>query len=152
MLPRRLQMVELVTVEPLVLGGFQRRVPFAERLERIPEAFAELGRRQKAAGLLFAGPETALYRMVGNDVKVTLGVPMDDLFPGFEPIGMPGGRALWHRHRGPFAGLADVYPMLHREAERMELQVTGMTREIYRIVARDPKRNVCDVYMDVADN
>ena len=132
-----------------MLGGVRRRFAFDERLGKIPGVFDELGQVQQAAGLLVSGPETALYVMDGDQIEVTVGVPMDEMLPGFEQFDVPASRALCHRHRGPFAGLPEVYPMLHAAAAEQGLTPTGLAREVYRIIARDDARNVCDVYLDV---
>ena len=142
-------MAELVTLDPLTLGGLRRRFGFDVRLTMIPGAFEALGALQRDAGLMACGPETALYRVEGDEIEVTVGVPMDEMLPGFERFDVPGTRALKHRHRGPFAGLPQVYPALHEAAAAQGLTPTGQSREVYRIIARNDAHNVCDVYLDV---
>ena len=142
-------MAGLVTLGAETLGGLRRRFAFDTRLTKIPGVFNALSQLQREAGLLVCGPETALYRMDGDEIEVTVGVPMDEMFPGFETFDVPGSRALLHRHRGPFAGLPDVYPALHAAAAEQGLTPTGLAREVYRIIARNDARNVCDVYLDV---
>ena len=142
-------MAELVTLAPQTLGGLRRRFAFDTRLTQIPGVFDALSKLQREAGLLVCGPETALYRMDGSEIEVTVGVPMDEMFPGFEAYEVPGTRALLHRHRGPFAGLPEVYPALHAAAAEQGLTPTGLAREVYRIIARNDARNVCDVYLDI---
>ncbi|WP_299693161.1 GyrI-like domain-containing protein [uncultured Tateyamaria sp.] len=142
-------MAELVTLDPVTLGGLRRRFAFDERLSKIPSAFDALGGLQREAGLLACGPETALYRVEGDEIEVTVGVPMDVMLPGFEAIEVPGSRALMHRLRGPFSGLPQVYPALHAAAAEQGLTPTGLAREVYRIIARNDAHNVCDVYLDV---
>ncbi|MEL6564583.1 MAG: GyrI-like domain-containing protein [Pseudomonadota bacterium] len=142
-------MADLVTLAAETLGGVRRRFAFDQRLSQIPGAFDALSTLQQKAGLILCGPEMALYRMDGDEIEVTVGVPMDEMFPGFEPFELPGSRALYHRHRGPFAGLPEVYPKLHAAAAEQGLTPTGLAREVYRIIARDDARNVCDVYLDV---
>ena len=142
-------MADVVTLDPVTLGGLRRRFAFDTRLSEIPSAFQALGALQRDAGLLACGPETALYRVEGDEIEVTVGVPMDDMLPGFERFDVPGARALKHRHTGPFAGLPQVYPALQRAAADLGLDPTGQSREVYRIIARNDAQNVCDVYLDV---
>jgi len=145
-------MVEIVDVPGAALGGLRRVVPFEDRLERIPAVFQELMAVHKSNGLLFVGPEMALYRMVSEtDLEVLVGVPMDDLLPGYETVAMPAGRALWRRHRGDFSGLPEVYGQLFGAAEAQGLTATGVGREIYRLIAKDSSHNVCDVYVDIEE-
>ncbi|WP_415920240.1 GyrI-like domain-containing protein [Tateyamaria sp. SN6-1] len=142
-------MAEVVTLDALVLGGVRRRFPVVERLALIPSAFDALSVLQRRAGILVSGPETALYQIMGDDIEVTVGVPMDEMLPGFERFEIARARALWHRHRGPLAGLPQVYQMLHAEADAQGLTPTGIAREAYRIIAENDAHNVCDVYLDV---
>ena len=143
-------MAELVTLPKMALGGIRQTVPFATRLEEIPKVFEAMMEIHKAAGIIVAGPETALYRVTGEQMEVWVGVPMDDLLPGYEGFEAPESRALVIRHRGPFSELPEVYPRLWAAAEAQGLAPSGLAREVYRIIAKDPARNVCDVYLDVA--
>lgn len=142
-------MADLVTLPPQRLGGIIDTVPFAERLALIPDIFGRLDAAIGLAGFFFVGPQTALYRIDGDQMEVRVGVPLDQPLPGFEMFDAPGSRALMQRHRGGFDGLPGVYQSLNAEATDQGLTRGTWAREVYRQVARDPALNVIDIHMDV---
>jgi effector-binding domain-containing protein len=143
-------MCELVSLEPLSLGGLRQVVPFETRADHIPPLFDEMVGKYKAAGIMVAGPEIALYRMISaEEIEVTIGIVMQDLLPGFDRFETPATRALRTHHTGAFNTLKDVYPVLHAAAAEQGLKPTGLAREVYRIIAHNADHNLCDVYLDV---
>lgn len=142
-------MADLVSLNAETLGGINRRVAFETRQSEIPGIFGEMDQLCESAGLFFAGPQVALYRIDGDDMDVSVGVPMEEPLPGFSGFEAPATRALCIRHRGAFDLLHTVYPKLHSAAAEQGLQPTGLAREVYRLIARDAKWNVTDVYLDV---
>ena len=142
-------MAERVTLEPVQLGGVVDTVPFAERMRLIPDVFGRMDALIGQAGFFFIGPQTALYRIDGDEMEVRVGVPLDRPLPGFEMFEAPGATALHHRLRGGFDQLPQIYQDLNAQAEAEGAQRGTWAREIYRQVARDPALNVIDIYMDV---
>ncbi|WP_415403281.1 hypothetical protein [Tateyamaria sp. SN3-11] len=144
-------MADLVTLDPVQLGGVVDTVPFAERMRLIPDVFGRMDALIGQAGFFFVGPQTALYRIDGDEMEVRVGVPLDRALPGFEMFEAPGSEALHHTLRGGFDGLPQIYQDLSAQAKALG-KVRGLwAREVYRQVARDPALNVIDVYMDVTD-
>ncbi|WP_299282294.1 GyrI-like domain-containing protein [uncultured Tateyamaria sp.] len=142
-------MAELVSLDTVTLGGVVETVPFADRLRLIPNIFGRLDAAIGQAGFFYVGPQTALYRIEGDQMEVRAGVPLDAPLPGFEMFEAPGSEALMHRHRGGFDGLAQVYQDLSAEIANLGRMRGTWAREIYRQVARNADLNVVDVYIDV---
>lgn len=142
-------MAELVTLDPARLGGICDTVPFDKRMALIPDLFGQLDVAIGQAGFFYVGPQTALYRTVGDRMEVRIGVPLDKPVPGFEMFECPGGPALRQTLRGGFDGLPGVYQTLNSEVAKRGLLRGTWAREVYRQVAKDATLNVVDVYMDV---
>lgn len=142
-------MPDLVSLPALRLGGVIETVPFVDRLDRVPPLFARMDALMEAAGLFYAGPQTALYRADGDAMEVRVGIPLDLALPGFEMFEVSATDALQLRHRGPFDGLPAVYDALKAEIEARGVQRGPWARETYVMVARDPALNVVDVAIDI---
>ncbi|WP_299657450.1 hypothetical protein [uncultured Tateyamaria sp.] len=143
-------MADLVTLPPETLGGVIDTVPFARRFQFIPDVFGRMDSALGQSGIFFAGPQTALYRVDGDDMEIRIGVALPKPLPGFQMFEVAEATALHMRHCGPFDTLPGVYKALTAEVENRGLIRTGWAREVYRFVAKDSSLNICDVYMDVA--
>ncbi|WP_299589580.1 GyrI-like domain-containing protein [uncultured Tateyamaria sp.] len=142
-------MPERVTIAPQRLGGVVETIPFADRLALIPDLFGQLDTAIAQAGFFYVGPQTALYRVTGDQMEVRVGVALDRALPGFEMFEAPGSDALLHTHRGGFDQLPQIYQTLDAAVTEQGLQRGTWAREVYRQVARDATLNVIDIYMDV---
>jgi len=143
-------MADLVSLPSERLGGVTDTVPFGDRFRLIPDVFGRMDSALGQAGIFFAGPQTALYRVDGDDMEIRIGVALPKPLPGFEMFDVPATQALHSRHHGGFDTLPRVYQALNAEVEARGLTRTGWAREVYRFVAKDARLNICDVYMDVA--
>ncbi|WP_299549358.1 GyrI-like domain-containing protein [uncultured Tateyamaria sp.] len=143
-------MADLVTLPPQTLGGVIDTVPFAKRFQLIPDVFGRMDSLLGQAGIFFAGPQTALYRVEDDDMDIRIGVQLPRSLPGFQIFEVPEMQALHIRHHGAFDTLPRIYQALTVEVEKRGLTRTGWAREVYRFVAKDASLNICDVYMDVA--
>ncbi|MEL7131868.1 MAG: GyrI-like domain-containing protein [Pseudomonadota bacterium] len=143
-------MADLITLPAQSLGGVTDTVPFARRFQLVPDVFGRMDALLGRAGIFYAGPQTALYRMTGDDLEIRIGVALPKPLPGFEMFDVAEARALHMRHAGAFDGLPRVYQALTAAVEERGLRRTGWAREVYRFVAKDASLNICDVYMDVA--
>ena len=143
-------MADLVTLPPETLGGVIDTVPFSRRFQLIPDVFGRMDSLLGQAGIFFAGPQTALYRVEGDDMDIRIGVPLPKPLPGFQMFDVDAAQALHIRHHGAFDTLPRVYQTMTAEVEERGLRRTGWAREVYRFMAKDASLNICDVYMDVA--
>ena len=143
-------MADLVTLPPETLGGVTDTVPFARRFQLIPDVFGRMDSLMGQSGIFYAGPQTALYRVDGDDMEIRVGIALPKPLPGFEMFDVAETQALHMRHHGAFDTLPGVYQALTAEVEAQGLTRTGWAREVYRFVAKDASLNICDVYMDVA--
>ena len=143
-------MADLVTLPPETLGGVTDTVPFARRFQLIPDVFGRMDSLLGQSGIFYAGPQTALYRVDGDDLEIRIGVTLPKPLPGFEMFEVAETQALHLRHEGAFDTLPQVYQALTAEIEEQGFSRTGWAREVYRFVAKDASLNICDVYMDVA--
>ncbi|APX11147.1 hypothetical protein [Tateyamaria omphalii] len=143
-------MADLFTLPAETLGGVIDTVPFAKRFQLIPDVFGRMDSAMAQAGIFFAGPQTALYRVTGEDMDIRIGVALRKPMPGFEMFDVAETRALHMRHHGAFDTLPQVYQALTAEVEARGLTRTGWAREVYRFMASESSLNICDVYMDVA--
>ncbi|MBY5932980.1 hypothetical protein KUV51_08225 [Tateyamaria omphalii] len=143
-------MADLVTLPAQMLGGVIDTLPFAKRFQLIPDVFGRMDSALGQAGIFFAGPQTALYRVDGDDMEIRIGVSLPKRLPGFTMFDVAETRALHVRHHGAFDTLPRVYQALSAEVEAQGLTRTGWAREVYRFMAKDSSLNICDVYMDVA--
>ena len=125
-------------------------VPFAKRFQLIPDVFGRMDSLMGQSGIFFAGPQTALYKVDGDDMEIRVGVALPKLLPGFQMFDMAETQALHMRHHGAFDTLPQVYQTLSAEVEAQGLIRSGWAREVYRFTAKDSSLNICDVYMDVA--
>ncbi|WP_420013864.1 hypothetical protein [Tateyamaria sp.] len=107
-------------------------MPFDARLQLIPDLFAQLDVAIGRAGFFFVGPQTALYRLDGDQMEVRIGVPLDQPLQGFEMFEAPGGQALCHTMRGGFDQLPGIYQALTGEVSRRGLARGTWSREVYR--------------------
>ncbi|MEL6452038.1 MAG: GyrI-like domain-containing protein [Pseudomonadota bacterium] len=144
-------MPDLVHIPARQLAGVVETVPFADRLRLIPDIFARLDAAIGQAGFFFVGPQTALYRIAGDEMEVRAGVPLDQPLPGFEMFEAPASDALRVRHRGGFGGLPQVYQDITAAITDRGLARGTWAREVYLQVARAPELTVVDVSIDVAD-
>ena len=143
-------MADLVTLPPETLGGVTDTVPFARRFQLIPDVFGRMDSLMGQSGIFYAGPQTALYRVDGDDMEIRVGIALPKPLPGFEMFDVAETRALHLRHEGPFDTLPGVYQALSADMDARGLTRGGWAREVYRFVAKDASLNICDVYMDVA--
>lgn len=143
-------MADLVILPPETLGGVIDTVPFAQRFQYIPDVFGRMDAALGQSGIFFAGPQTALYRVDGDDMEIRIGVALPKPLPGFQMFDVAESQALHMRHHGAFGTLPTVYKALTAEVEARSLTRTGWAREVYRFMAKDSALNICDVYVDVA--
>jgi len=144
-------MPDLIRIEPVQMGGIVRTVPMIARMQLIPVLFERLDDALDRANVFFAGPQTALYRIEGDEMEVRVGVPLFEPIEGFEMFEAPAANALCERVRGPLDDLPLVYRSLTEEISARGLTRGAWAREVYRFIARDTHLNVTDVSIDVTD-
>lgn len=144
-------MPDLIQIAPVPMGGIVRTIPMVTRMQLIPVLFERLDDALDRANVFYAGPQTALYRIDGDEMEVRIGVPLFQPIDGFEMFEAPGGNALCQRVLGPLDGLPAVYRALTDEIHARGLTRGGWAREVYRFIARDAALNVTDVSVDVRD-
>lgn len=145
-------MPKLVSFEASQLGGIIDRVPMVARMQLIPGIFARLDDALDRANVFYAGPQTALYRIDGEEMEVRVGVPLFQPIVGFEMFEAPTGRGLCERVNGPLDDLPATYRAITDEMNALGLTRGVWAREIYRFIARDSAMNVTDVSIDVIDH
>ena len=133
------------------MGGIVDRVPMIARMQLIPAIFERLDDALDKANVFYAGPQTALYRIDGEEMEVRVGVPLFQPVEGFEMFDAPEGRALCQRVRGPLTDLPAIYRALTDEMNDLGLTRGVWAREVYRFIAKDASMNVTDVSIDVTD-
>ncbi|MEL6809324.1 MAG: hypothetical protein AAFO97_16235 [Pseudomonadota bacterium] len=144
-------MPDLIRIEPARMGGIVRTIPMVTRMQLIPVLFERLDDALDRASVFFAGPQTALYRIDGEEMEVRIGVPLYQPIDGFDMFDAPGGNALCQRVLGPLDGLPSVYRSLTDEIAARGLTRGVWAREVYRFIAKDAALNVTDVSIDVTD-
>ncbi len=144
-------MPELVTHHACQMGGIVATVPMIARMEMIPTLFERLDDALDKANVFFAGPQTALYRISGEQMEVRVGVPLFEPVPGFEMFEAPAGRGLCQRVNGPLSDLPALYRTLTEEISALGMTRGIWAREIYRFIAKDARMNVTDVSIDITD-
>lgn len=144
-------MPDLIKHETVQMGGIVETVPMIARMQLIPTLFERLDDALDRASIFFAGPQTALYRIDGDEMEVRIGVPLFEPIDGFEMFEAPGARALCQRVTGPLDDLPRVYRALTGEIRARGLTRGTWAREVYRFIARDAVLNVTDVSIDVTD-
>lgn len=147
----RRAMPELVRFGPCQMGGIVDRVPMVARMQIIPTLFERLDDALDRANVFYAGPQTALYRIDGEEMEVRIGVPLFQPIDGFEMFDAPAGRALCQRVTGPLGDLPALYRSLTDEISALGMTRGIWAREVYRFIARDVSLNVTDVSIDVSD-
>jgi len=133
------------------MGGIVRTIPMVTRMQLIPVLFERLDDALDKASVFYAGPQTALYRIDGDEMEVRIGVPLFQPIDGFDMFDAPGGNALCQRVFGPLEGLPGIYRSLSDEIHARGLTRGTWAREIYRFIARDAALNVTDVSVDVTE-
>lgn len=144
-------MPELVTFEAVQMGGIIDRVPMIARMQLIPGIFARLDNALDRAEVFYAGPQTALYRIDGEEMEVRVGVPLFRPLAGFEMFEAPAGRGLSQRVHGPLGDLPATYRAITDEISALGMTRGVWAREVYRFIARDDALNVTDVSIDIMD-
>ena len=142
-------MLETVQLPEVQLGGITRVIPQSQMPGAVKGVFQELMELYKSAGILFAGPEHALYRPLGDAMEVSVGVPMEELLPEFERIVAPATMALHVWVKGDFSGIPAAFDTLYGSLAEKGYGPGTYGREIYRLSPRDSELNICDVYADV---
>ena len=144
-------MPDLIQIAPVQMGGIVRTIPMVTRMQLIPVLFERLDDALDKASVFYAGPQTAHYRIDGEEMEVRIGVPLFQPIEGFEMFDSPGGNALCQRVLGPLDGLPGVYRSLNEEISARGLTRGVWAREVYRFIAKDASLNVTDVSIDVTD-
>ena len=144
-------MADLIQIAPMQMGGIVRTIPMVTRMQLIPVLFERLDDALDRANVFYAGPQTALYRIDGDEMEVRIGVPLFQPIDGFEMFEAPGGNALCQRVHGPLDGLPGIYRSLTDDIHARGLTRGIWAREVYLFIARDATRNVTDVSVDVTD-
>lgn len=121
------------------------------RMQLIPLLFERLDDALDRANVFFAGPQTALYRIDGEEMEVRVGVPLFQPIAGFEMFEAPAGRALSKRVRGPLTDLPAIYRDITDDISALGMTRGVWAREVYRFIAQDAALNVTDVSIDVSD-
>ena len=145
------EMPDLIQIAPEQMGGIVRTIPMVTRMQLIPVLFERLDDALDKASVFYAGPQTALYRIDGDEMEVRIGVPLFQPIEGFEMFEAPGGNALCQRVLGPLDGLPAVYRSLTDEIAARGLTRGVWAREVYRFIAKDASLNVTDVSIEVTN-
>ena len=144
-------MPELVKFDTVQMGGIVAYVPMIARMQLIPALFERLDDALDRANVFYAGPQTALYRIDGEQMEVRVGVPLFQPIDGFELFEAPEARALSLKVNGPLHDLPRVYRALDAEIKDLGLTRGTWAREVYRFIAKDSALNVTDVSIDITD-
>ncbi|MEP1963178.1 hypothetical protein [Tateyamaria sp.] len=144
-------MLELVSFEATQMGGIIDRVPMIARMQMIPGLFVRLDEALDRANVFYAGPQTALYRIHGEEMEVRVGVPLFRPIEGFEMFEAPAGQGLCERVLGPLDDLPATYRAITDEINARGMARGVWARETYRFIARDTAMNVTDVSIDITD-
>ncbi|MEM6371526.1 MAG: hypothetical protein AAF727_01940 [Pseudomonadota bacterium] len=145
-------MPDLIQIAPAQMGGIVRTIPMVTRMQLIPVLFERLDDALDRASVFYAGPQTALYRIDGDEMEVRIGVPLFEPLDGFDMFEAPGANALCRRVRGPLDGLPGIYRSLSDDIHARGLTRGTWAREVYRFIAKDAALNVTDVSIDVTDS
>ncbi len=121
--------IEEKTIESVLFAGVRMKGKY----EEIPRAFATVGRR---AGMKIAGPAQGLFyddAYKEDDAEFEGGFPVRSAI-SHESIDcrqLPGGRALVAVHTGPYDTLHGTYQRLIDEMNRLGVEPTRPSREVY---------------------
>ena len=134
-------------IEPQQIIGIRLRTALSSLGTEAGRAFGELFGHAGRAGANLAGPPLALYHGPPGDddqVDVELCVPVDRPMSGGGRITgreLPGGRAAFTLHCGPYDAVGPVYAALQRWIQEHGHACADAPREVYLVgpqQARDP--------------
>jgi effector-binding domain-containing protein len=126
---------ELITIEPQHAAVVRAEVPLAELPGVFERAFHAVPEAARAQGLAVTGPPFGFYpRMPGETVEVAAGFPVSGpVAPTGEvtALELPGGRAVYGVHVGPFETLEQSYRALIDWAAAQGVELADRMWESY---------------------
>lgn len=125
-------------------------VPLAQMSTAIKPLFEQFSAAMQAAGFVFWGPETALYRMEGDVMRCVIGVELDTVPEGLTRVSVPATTALCQRWSLTLAEFGDAHQALIGYAQSEGLAFGNWSREVYRALHGASGAFECDIILDLA--